>query len=213
MQKESQNSRKIFCIGFQKTGTSSMRDALRMLGYSVTGSFHGSMPLDQMRDSFVKVGLEKAAQYDAVEDMPWPLMFRELDAEFPNAAFILTIRNSDNWLKSITGHFGDKRDDIQRLTYGDDAPAPLGHEEHYRSVYEAHNKAVIEHFRDRPDDLLVMDLEAGDGWDELGRFLGREDVPTGPFFHVNSARERTSLLNRIRSKLRGMGLPARNIAE
>ena len=30
-------------------------------------------------------------------------------------------------------------------------------------VFNAHNAAVMEHFKDRPDDLLVVDLTAGAG--------------------------------------------------
>jgi hypothetical protein len=43
---------------------------------------------------------------------------------------------------------------------------------------------VIDYFRGRPHDLLVIDWEAGHGWPELCRFLGR-DVPGEPFPREN----------------------------
>ena len=201
---------KVFCIGFQKTGTSSMRDALQQLGYRVVGVFGRDTPLDDLRAGFVETGLAIARDYDAVEDMPWPLMFRELDAAFPGSRFILTLRETDKWYKSIAGHFGDNPYHIQQLTYGDDAPAPVGHEARYREVYDAHNKDVIEYFRDRPGDLLVMELERGDGWQKLGQFLG-EAVPEGSFVQTNSSRQRKTLVQRVLRRFRRMGLPIREM--
>ena len=32
-------NQKVFCIGFHKTGTTSMRDALNILGYKVAGAW------------------------------------------------------------------------------------------------------------------------------------------------------------------------------
>lgn len=204
---------KIFCIGFQKTGTSSLRDALRKLGYTVTGTFGGNLSLQDLRATYVSTGLEAAKGHDAVEDMPWALMFRELDAAFPGAKFILTVRNTDKWYKSITSHFGDNPHPLQQLTYGEDAGAPVGQEARYREVYEAHNAAVRDHFRDRPADLLEMSLEDGHGWPELCLFLGVADVPPGPFVHTNSAAQRNSLANRIRSRLFKWGLPVKVMSE
>ncbi|MEL6237260.1 MAG: sulfotransferase family protein [Pseudomonadota bacterium] len=198
---------KVFCIGFQKTGTSSVRDALASVGYRVTGVFGRDVDLAELRATFVERGLKIAAQYDAVEDMPWPLMYRELDAAFPGSKFILTIRDTDRWYASISGHFGDNPNHMQQLTYGDDAPAPLSHEARYRQVYDQHNEAVRAYFADRPDDLLEIWLERGHGWSELGPFLGLEDVPTGPFVHTNSSSQRNSLYSRLRKRLTKIGVP------
>jgi len=198
---------KVFCIGFQKTGTSSVRDALASLGYRVKGVFGREVSLEELRASFVERGLALAAEYDAVEDMPWPLMFRELDQAFPGSKFILTVRDTDRWYASIAGHFGAHPYHIQQLTYGEDAPAPVGHEERYRQVYIAHNEAVRSYFADRPDDLLEIWLERGHGWAELGAFLGLADAPEGPFVHTNSSSQRASLYVRLRKRLRRMGVP------
>ncbi|KLI64637.1 sulfotransferase family protein [Aurantiacibacter marinus] len=196
---------KVFCIGFQKTGTSSMRDALQILGYRVKGVFGRELPLKDLRANFVNIGLGLAAEYDAVEDMPWPLMYKELDAHFPGAKFILTLRKTDKWYQSIAGHFGDNPYHIQQLTYGEDAPAPVGHEERYCSVYERHNSEVLAYFKDRPADLLVIELEKGDGWAKLGDFLG-VPVPDGPFVRINSSKQRQSIPQRIVKRLNRMGM-------
>ena len=50
--------------------------------------------------------------------------------------------------------------------------------------YEARNEEVIAHFAGRPDDLLVLDVVAGEGWEKLCPFLGL-DPPDEPFPHFN----------------------------
>ena len=201
-------STKVFCIGFQKTGTSSMREALRQLGYRVAGVYGRGKSLTELRDTYVQEGLALARSYDAVEDMPWPLIFRELDAAYPGSRFILTVRETDRWYRSIADHFGANPSPLQQLTYGEDAPAPVGHEARYRALYKAHSAAVRAHFVDRPGDLLIMNLEQGDGWAKLGAFLD-VPVPSGPFVRTNTSHQRNTVLERVRKKLRRIGLPVK----
>ena len=201
---------KVFCIGFQKSGTTSVDRALKMLGYRVAGVYGRKMTLGELRERCVETGLQIAAQHDAVQDMPWPLIFRELDAAFPDSKFILTLRNTDKWYNSIADHFGPDPYHISQLAYGDDAPSPIGHEERYRQVYDAHNQAVLDYFKDRPGDLLVMELSKGDGWDKLCPFIG-EPVPDGPFPRSNTRADRRSIIYRVRKRLHLMGLPVGDV--
>jgi len=160
--------KKVFCIGFQKTGTTSLEAALGLLGYRVTSTFGKHMDYAALKDQYVQIALEKAAEVDAVQDMPWPLVFRELDQAFPGSKFILTERDEDAWWRSILGQFGNNPAVLQQLTYGEDAGAPLGNEKRYRETYRAHNAAVRAYFAERPDDLLIMDLKQANGWFALG---------------------------------------------
>ncbi|MEQ8409951.1 MAG: sulfotransferase [Erythrobacter sp.] len=190
---------KIFCIGFQKTGTSSMNQALTQLGYNVASYYGDGLSYHQLRDRFVSMGLELARRHDAVEDMPWPLLYKELDQAFPSAKFILTERDVDRWFASVLKHFGDKPSARRQLIYGEDAAFPKGNEQRYREVYLAHNAEVRAYFSKRPDDLLILNLENGDGWEKLRVFLGREDAPDGQFVHANKASERWKLSYLVRS--------------
>jgi hypothetical protein len=192
---------KVFCIGFQKTGTTSMAAALELLGYRVTSIFGRDMDLEDLRRDYVRMGLEIAAEVDAVQDMPWPLMYRDLDRAFPGARFILTWRETDRWLASICSHFARNPAVLQALTYGPEAAFPIGHEARYREVYDAHNVDVRSYFRDRPGDLLEMNLSQGDGWAPLCEFLGAP-IPDVPFPASNTARSRTSLARRIRNRVK-----------
>ena len=44
-------------------------------------------------------------QFDAFEDNPWPLLYRELDERFPGSKFILTRRPTENWINSQVKDF------------------------------------------------------------------------------------------------------------
>ena len=192
---------KVFCIGFQKTGTTSLHIALEQLGFRVASVFGHDWSLERLRRDVVTRGLEIAQEVDAVEDMPWPMIYQELDREFPGSKFILTERDPDKWIASLKGHFGSEPQVLQQFTYGEDAGSPEGNEERYLETYRNHNASVREYFDGREDDLLVMNLEHGDGWAELGAFLGLP-VPEGPFVKTNTAAQRNSLVGRVSRKLK-----------
>jgi hypothetical protein len=172
---------KIFGIGFHKTGTTSLGLALEELGYRVCGKLgvHHAKIASQALD-FACARLD---DYDAFQDNPWPLLYRELDARCPGSRFILTIRPSDRWVQSICSHFGDTSTPMREWIYG--VGSPLGNEDAYLRRYEAHNAAVQEYFASRPHDLLVLRMGEQDGWNELCQFLGHPTRP-GPFPHGNS---------------------------
>ena len=172
---------KIFCIGFQKTGTSTIRDALRLLGYRVCSvRYHLIGPI--RRGDFAPVE-EVIAEFDAFQDNPWPLIFRELDAAHPGSRFIMTIRDEAPWLRSVVNHLGVLPDRMQKLVYGHGAPG--GYEDVVLARYRRHNDEVFAYFADRPDDILVVDFSKGDGWAEICDFLGC-DVPAVPLPHANA---------------------------
>ncbi|MGB8622121.1 MAG: sulfotransferase family protein [Paracoccaceae bacterium] len=175
---------KVFGIGFHKTGTSSLKRALRHLGYRVTGP-NGNHDAD-IAGKFQSLAADLSRRYDAFQDNPWPLVFREMDAMWPEARFVLTVRESDGWLKSQLRHFGTDTTPMRELIYGAARGSPVGNEAHYVAVMEAHNAAVRAHFADRPGKLLEMRIAEGDGWDPLCAFLGAA-VPDIPFPHANEA--------------------------
>ena len=178
--------RKVFVVGFQKSGTSSMASALKVLGYRVTGpNFIYSSSIEKA----IKKGVPRLlARYDAFQDNPWALLYKEMHRKFPDAKFILTVRDPDAWLASAMGHFaGVKNTPMRRYIYGD---VDIAQDQAvYRQRYVEHNEGVQRYFSDFPGSLLVMDLKKGDGWGVLCEFLG-EPEPNIPFPHANSAMER-----------------------
>lgn len=175
--------RKVFCIGFHKTGTKSLAAALRRLGYRATGPNGARMPNIGAGDTALALALSLAPDYDAFSDNPWPLLYRQLDAAFPDSRFILTVRPEARWIASVRRHFGSEETPMRAWIYGHGAPA--GHEDVYTQRYRRHNADALRYFAGRAD-FLVMDLEAGDGWAKLCAFLGA-NAPEAPFPHCNRA--------------------------
>jgi len=176
---------KIFCIGFHKTGTTSLGVALEQLGFRVQGSVGTGDP--DIAEKVFDLALPLLQDHDAFRDNPWPIIYKELDARWPGSKFILTVRTSESWIRSQQKHFGTRTSPMRQWIYG--AGCPVGNEEDYISRFEAHNREVIAYFKDRPDDLLILDLEKGDSWEKLCAFLDKAPPDTA-FPHVNPASKR-----------------------
>ncbi len=191
---------KVFCIGFQKTGTTSLHAALTMLGYRTAAVVGRDWTAERIAAEGAALCIETADGFDAAQDMPWPIFFRELDAAYPGSKFILTLREKESWFRSIEGHFGANPDEMQAFVYGRAAAAPAGNRERYMEVYARHEQDVRAHFAGRPNDLLIMNLERGDGWREICGFLG-VPIPDAAFPARNRSSDRKTLSFRIRRKL------------
>jgi len=176
---------KVFGIGFHKTGTTSLAKALEVLGYRVTGPNGVSDP--DISVTVRPMAWKIVEEYDAFQDNPWPVLFREIDERYPGSKFILSSRPSDEWIRSVVRHFGGGSTPMREWIYG--VGDPLGQESTYVARYEEHNSAVLAHFRSRPEDLLVLPITEGAGWSELCRFLGHP-VPSAAFPTSNRALER-----------------------
>ena len=178
---------KVFCIGFHKTGTTSIATALATLGYRVTGP-NGVRDPDIVSNA-LGLAHNLVAQYDAFQDNPWPVLYREMDESYPGSKFILMLRDPEAWIASQVRHFGLEETPMRRWIYG--AGCPQGNEAVYVRRFARHNAEVQEHFAGRPNDLLMMELAAGDDWSKLCPFLGKP-VPDVPFPHLNTAEDRGS---------------------
>lgn len=176
---------KIFCIGFHKTGTTSLAKALEQLGYKVRHGYksHSDIMANDLKDR--RPGLESLeAEYgphDAYLDLYTLRMnFTAFDQDYPGAKFIMTTRDDTEWIESCKRQ-REKRSD-----------SPFYHYWYFQSIDQwklekmAHEYAVRAYFSERPDDLLIMDITKGAGWDELCKFLG-VPKPNSKFPHLNQS--------------------------
>lgn len=194
---------KIFGIGLGKTGTRSLADALRHLGHR---TLHKG---DQATSDLVvraeaegvplltHVGTEFTGYLNvqALVDR-----FAALDEQYPDSKFILTTRDLPSWLDSRERH---RRANQERAARGEyDGPYTTIDRDGWIAEREAHHSAVHAHFADRPDQLLVMDIVNGDGWELLAPFLGAA-TPAKAFPWENKAGAGTyrprSSADRVRS--------------
>ncbi len=173
---------KVIGVGFQKTGTSSLREALKILGYRVKDT--SARPLIPILKGDYDRIIRLIRNYDAVEDTPWYMIYKELDQRIPGSKFILTLRDEDPWYKSVSRHIGFLRNASHEWIYGRGKGLPKDDRENTLNVFTRHNKEVIEYFTDRPNDLMVVDFTKGEGWEKLCSFLELE-IPDVPFPHAN----------------------------
>ncbi|WP_228851088.1 sulfotransferase family protein [Aegicerativicinus sediminis] len=170
---------KIFVIGFHKTGTTSLELALNRLGFNVYGGDQKLLSIKNVseRQKYIKNILK---QYNVVQDMPWPLFYKELYEMFPDSKFILTYRSPEKWIKSVVQFFAGIKFPLHQKIYG--VPCAAGYEDIYLHKYNAHNQEVLEFFNGNSN-FLVM--EAGKNFDygTLCGFLEVRAIPSEAFPH------------------------------
>lgn len=175
---------KIFGIGLNKTGTTTLGQCGKILGYRTTSCNKGLLEDVTLRNDFTRVN-EIVSQFDLFEDWPWPLIYKELDLEFPGSKFILTTRkNEDVWLNSFKKHAmkTNPGEHCRKLAYGYNFPHR--HEQEHLDFYKRHNDSVRTYFEGRDSDFIEICWETGDGFEKLCNFLDR-DIPDIPLPHAN----------------------------
>ena len=85
---------RLICCGGMKTGSSSLRYAVKALGWSAIGYYTGGQDL-------VMRYTREATEWDALFDLPAAAMWRELATAYPHAKVIYTPRETESWLDSI----------------------------------------------------------------------------------------------------------------
>ncbi len=173
---------KVFNIGFNKAGTSSLAVALNRLGiptlhHKLQGKrLYEIIRANQARGAKLLHGVE---HYRGFSDFAGQLFFRLLDRQYPDSRFIVTNRELEAWLDSREAHV---RRNLARPHYWGD----------FRTIdrprwtrrREEHLAAVRQHFATRPEALLILDIPGGDGWNELCSFL-ELPIPDEPFPREN----------------------------
>ena len=175
------NKTKVFGVGFHKTGTSTLNDVLQILGYRVCGN-KNVLAKDLLNNDLSRLD-SFFEEYDAFQDNPWPLLYKEFYQKYPESKFILTTRDEDKWWNSLLNHFGSEHTPMRQWIYGNGVPE--GNEPLYRERYRQHNKEVIDFFSDKPEQLLVIDWKENDSkWERICEFL-EKPVPQSNFPHAN----------------------------
>lgn len=161
--------RKVFCIGLHKTGTTSIHQLFLASGLGALHAITWSQP----------EGRGLLDRYQAFSDGV-PDNFAALDREFPRARFILNVRNLDEWLDS---HI-ENQNHLRRHW----PSVPLATTDYVRDRIcqrNEHHLAVLEYFRHRPDDLLVVNfVRDADAATRILQFIGRPAITARP--HVRS---------------------------
>lgn len=197
---------KYFCIGRNKTGTTSIDQAFKDPNFIVGNQWKAEMLTDKYysRSDYKKI-IDYCKSAEVFQDVPFslPETYKHLDAAYPGSKFILTLRDdAEQWYRSMTRFHAKKfgRDgnvptieDLKNATYvrkgfmyitvqvhGTPDNDPYNKEIMIKH-YHDHNNHVISYFSDRPDDLLVLNLSEPDAYLRFTSFIGvesdQEDFP------------------------------------
>ncbi len=196
---------KVFQIGFSKCGTSTIAEFFNLngvpaihhdFGHLATSIFSNAaqqQPLISQQYANYLVFTDMERMYD---DPPLNVglsLFKELDKQYPGSKFILNTRSKSAWLKSRAAH-------------------PIGHTNtlvlknaqilnistseviiRWSNEWDAHHAAVLEYFKDRPDDLLVFNIDSDPPAKLVEFFKPYFKLRADLYQHKNKSSERAKL--------------------
>lgn len=190
-------SQKIFCIGANKTGTTSLKKSFEELGFIIGNQRQAELlSRDIIAKDFTPL-IDYCKNAQVFQDVPFSQndVFKVLDNNFPNSKFILSIRDSsEQWYNSLINFhanmFGngeipfwdtlintryvyrgwayENMKEIFGLTDNDD---PYDKEK-LINHYENRNQEIINYFIKRPNDLLVLNLSEPKAYKKFCEFIG-----------------------------------------
>jgi sulfotransferase family protein len=171
---------KVFGLGLNKTGTSSLHRALELLGYRSLhwGGMEAHERILSAMDDRKRMLEYLDPEPDAISDViAVTYYFYLADLQYPGSKFILTLRDMDDWLDSRRRHVERNRERKEAGEYeGEFLTVDL---DTWAIEYRRHEAVVRTYFESRPDDLLAFRPADGD-WQPLCAFLGHA-VPDVPF--------------------------------
>jgi hypothetical protein len=165
---------KVFGIGLSRTGTHSLGSALSTLGFRSVHFPCDNATREEIYRHFAagagSLRLSLLDLVDAIVDTPVTCVYKALDRCYPGSRFILTTREMASWLRSCerywsqtlrpslapdsTNPYHQYVQFVNRRIYGTERfDAEL-----FERAYRRHLADVQHHFRDRPSDLLVIDI-------------------------------------------------------
>jgi len=193
---------RIFGIGMHKTGTTSLHTALNILGYN-SAHWKGAGWAKKIWNQFLEFGHSELLEKNyAVCDLPITLLYEKLDKLYPGSKFILTIRDEEEWIQSVENHWSYELNPYRASWNKDNFTHRLhkvlyGQQTFDREVmlarYRKHNADVIEYFKGRDEDLLILRVDKNIDWTPLSKFLGNE-IPPVPFPKSNATPTKEELL-------------------
>ena len=190
MNMENSISKRVFCIGMNKTGTTTIKRCFETLNLTPIASpkTYTREGRQSIRDFYVDKNyseiLKLAEGYKTFEDRPWNMwsMYRHLHKRFPDSRFVLTVRDPESWWRSTERWITVTKPHILRR-YQLHLRVHQPSKESMTESYLRYNDEVEQYFKNTGN-LLVMNFEKGDGWDKLCRFLD-VGVPNIEFPHAN----------------------------
>ena len=196
---------KVIGAGFGRTGTLSLKAALEILGFMKTHHMLEVLPSSKQTNLWYDIGKglppdwdEVFEGYQACVDFPASSYYKELQAHYPDAKVILTIRDVDKWYNSTLNTIYRLANIVPKWVR---ILIPRVHKSHELAQGNVWNKIFEGRFEDEAyakqvflnhiaaveanvseDKLLIF--EVSQGWEPLCTFLD-VPVPDRPFPRLN----------------------------
>lgn len=172
---------KVFAVGFNKTGTTSLDALFKSLGLT---PYHG-VKWRTCDD------LELLHSYDCFSDgIPKDLPY--LDRMFPNSKFILQVRDLDTWIYSRLSHI-ERLKECNKHEGGslwDDTETSI---KYWITQRNDHHLFVLSYFSGRPSDLLIVNfIRDASASTRISRFLGYGGIHKSPMKNINTKKDNLS---------------------
>ncbi|MDB2481611.1 hypothetical protein N9W84_00425 [bacterium] len=204
---------KVFCIGHNKTGTTSIGKMLSDFGYNVA-------PQRPFEDFYIKdLALKNKPslfdlieKYDAFQDIPFSKSdyYLKIYEKYPNSKYILTIRDSKEWFASLIRFHKKlripiyKKDSFLKLNKDKNFNnyliflsqkekikdkgmlnwELLYDENHYISLYEKRNQEIIDFFTQKSN-LITIDISKEKDDFKIRDFLDLKEKTPKKIPHLN----------------------------
>ncbi len=191
---------KIFIIGRNKTGTTSIRKSFKDLGYIVGDQRRAELLYSSYMKSDFNPIIDYCRTAEVFQDYPFSYSetYKHMDKAFPKSKFILTIRDSaEQWYDSLTNAHSKKfgkegslptKRDLKNTTYVEKGwmwkifsffynPPDLNdiyNKENLIETYNNHNNEILKYFKNRPEDLLVLNIGKNGAYQKFIDFIGVE---------------------------------------
>ena len=198
-------SLKIIGAGFGRTGTTSMKEALELLGYDKCHHMREVMASGKQVEMFDRISRNVEVDWDdvfagfeAAVDWPAAALYKELMEKYPDAKVILTARDPEAWYEStretiyalsnsvppvislLIPRVRNIMAMVKRLIWEGVFDGRFEDKQHAIDIY---NKNVTEVIASVPDDRLLVH-SAKEGWQPLCEFLDKP-IPGQPYPHSN----------------------------
>ena len=196
---------KIFCIGMNKTGTTSLETAFTDLGYKLGNQNKAEWLLQYYKAGNFEPVINFCKTARVFQDFPfsYPGTYLHLDKAFPKSKFILSVRSNplqwyNSFLRFYATVFGNGKlpgyNELLNTTYvhqgwmlqAIQALFKTPDDDIYNAKilmqrYTDYNNEVINYFSGREDDLLVINLAKKDAYKKFCSFLHINNSPFSEF--------------------------------
>ena len=200
---------KIFGIGLSKTGTSSLSKALLLLNFS-TAHWTNPYSHDLLSDDDMPL-------FDSLTDISITYKYKEIYSAYPDAKFILTTRAVVDWERSFLSHYARSMhatsfDDLREIILGQHPPrfgqkyVDMHKSLYFRyknlpEAYHSHEQDVLNFFKGRKEQLLLLDVSKPNALQILAEFL-KVETPQKNFPHVNKKEQKNTWISPITGETR-----------